>query len=167
MNVKSSTSEMVKVVNLLRSFVDDPTFFGLVRKLNVEQRLFYNHILFCVLRFAEQQLKSFLTGGAGMGKSVLTSALFQGLTRWYNDQPEMDKSSIKVLVLAPTGAAAFEVSGMTIHSGLGNPAQQSIHEYRLLNTSRLNEMRSSFKDLRWIIIDEISLVGKTMVAFVD
>jgi hypothetical protein len=77
MNVKSSTSEMVKVVNLLRSLVDDPTFFGLVRKLSVEQRLFYNHVLFCVQRFAEQQLKSFLTGGAGMGKSVLTSALFK------------------------------------------------------------------------------------------
>jgi hypothetical protein len=112
-------------------------------------------------------LKSFLTGGAGMGKRVLTSALFQGLTRWYNDQPKMDKSSIKVLVLAPTGAVAFKVSGMTIHSGLGILTEQSIHKYRLLDTSRLNEMRSNFKDLRWIIIDEIFLVGKTMLAFVD
>jgi hypothetical protein len=48
MNVKSPTSEMVKVVNLSRYLVDDPTFFGLVRKLNVEQRLFYNHVMFCV-----------------------------------------------------------------------------------------------------------------------
>jgi hypothetical protein len=68
MNVKNSISETVKVINLSRSLVDDPTFFGLLRKLNVEQRLFYNHAMFSVQCCAEQQLKSFLTGGAGMGK---------------------------------------------------------------------------------------------------
>jgi hypothetical protein len=97
LNIKTANNSMVKVVNLSRALVDDPTYFGLVRKLNVEQRLFFNHVMYLVHRAPEVQLKCFLTGGAGMGKSVLTSALFQSLTRWYNDQPEMDKSAMKVL----------------------------------------------------------------------
>jgi hypothetical protein len=120
-----------------------------------------------VHRAPKVQLKCFLTGGSGMGKSVLTSALFQFLTRWYNDQPEVDKSTMKVLVMAPTDAAAFEVSGMTLHSALSIPTQQSLHEYRFMDSSKLSEMRSDYKDLKAVFFDEVFLMGKTMLAFVD
>jgi hypothetical protein len=86
------------------------------------------------------QLQCFFTGDAGMGKSVATSALYQGLTRWYNDQPEVNKSTIKVLVLASTGAAAFEVLGVTIHYGLSVPTNQSLHEYPHMDSSKRNEV---------------------------
>jgi hypothetical protein len=45
LNIMTANNSMVKVVNLSRSLVDDPTYFGLVRNLNVEQRLFFNHVL--------------------------------------------------------------------------------------------------------------------------
>jgi hypothetical protein len=98
-----------------------------------------------------------LIGDAGMGKSVSTFALFQSLTCWYNDEPEMDKSTMKVLVMASTGAAAFEVSGMTLHSALSIPTQQSFHEYRFMDSSKLSEMRSDYKDLKAVFFDEASL----------
>jgi hypothetical protein len=167
LNIKTANNSMIKVVNISRALVDDSTYFGLVRKLNVEQQLFFNHVMYSVHQASEVQLKCFLTGGAGMGKSVLTSALFQSLTRWYNDQLEIDKSTMKVLVMAPTGAAAFEVSGMTLHSALSIPTQQSLHEYRFMDSSKLSEMRSDYKDLKAVFFDEVSLVGKTMLAFVD
>jgi hypothetical protein len=123
LNIKTANNSMVKVVNPSPALVDDPTYFGLVQKLNVEQRLFFNHVMYSVHWAPEIQLKCFLTAGAGIGKSVLTSTLFQSLIRWYNDQPEMDKSTMKVLVMAPIGAAAFEVSGITLHSALSIPTQ--------------------------------------------
>jgi hypothetical protein len=138
----------VKVVNLSRALVNNPTYFDLVRKLNVEQRLYFNHVMYSVHRAPEVQLNCFLTGGAGMGKSDFTSVLFQSLTRWHNDQPEIDKSTMKVLVMAPTGAAAFEVSGMTLHSALSIPTQQSLHEYRFMDSSKLSEMRSDYQNLK-------------------
>jgi hypothetical protein len=167
LNIKTANNSMVKVVNLSRALVDDPTYFGLVWKLNVKQRLFFNHVMYSVHRAPEVQLKCFLTGGASMGKSVLTSALFQSLTRWYNDRSEIEKSTMKVLVMAPTGVAAFEVSGMTLHSALSIPTQQSLHEYRFMDSSKLSEMRSDYKDLKAVFFDEVSLVGKSMLAFVD
>jgi hypothetical protein len=123
--------------------------------------------MYSVHRAPEVQLKCFLTDSAGMGKSVLISALFQLLTRWYNDQPKIDKSTMKVPVMGPTGAAAFEVSGMTLHSALSIPTQQSLHEYRFMDSSKLCETRSEYKDLKAVFFDEVSLVGKTMLAFVD
>jgi hypothetical protein len=44
LNIKTANNSMVKVVNLFRALVDDPTYFGLVRKLNVEQRLFSRNV---------------------------------------------------------------------------------------------------------------------------
>jgi hypothetical protein len=127
----------VKVVNVANPVIEDSSYFELVRKLDTEQRLFFNHYIYMVQRHPNVQLKCFLTGGAGMGKSVATSALYHGLTRWFNDQPEVDKSTVKVLELAPTGAAAFEVSGTTIHYGLSVPTNQSLHEYRYMDSSKL------------------------------
>jgi hypothetical protein len=75
---------------------------------------------------------------------------------------------VKVLVLAPTGAAAFEVSGTTIHYGLSVPTNQSLHEHMYMDSSKRNEMRSAFfADLKCVIIHEISLVGKSFFAFID
>jgi hypothetical protein len=165
MGLRRASDGNAKVVNVANPIIEDSSYFELVRKLNTEQRLFFNHYMYMVQRHSDVQLKCFLTGGAGMGKSVATLALYQGLTRWYNDQPEVDKSTTKVLVLAPTGAAAFEVFGVTIHHGLGVPTNQSLHEYMYMDSSKRNEVRVAFADLQCIIIDEILLVGKNFPCF--
>jgi hypothetical protein len=36
-----------------------------------------------------------------------------------------------------------------------------------MDSSKLSEMRSDYKDLKAVFFDEVSLVGKTMLAFVD
>ena len=68
----------------------------------------------------------------------------------------------KVLMLAPTGKAAYNIKGNTIHSALAIPACQSLKNYKSLDSSRLNTLRSQIGRLKLIFIDEISMVGNTM-----
>ena len=54
-------------------------------------------------------LKLFLSGGAGVGKSTVTNALYEALIRYLNSQPQNDLNDVSVVKVAPTGKAAFKV----------------------------------------------------------
>ena len=65
-------------------------------------------------------LRLFITGGVGVGKSHLMKTICMFLTKiiiLYSESP--DKT--KVLILGPTGAAAININGTTINSGLSIP----------------------------------------------
>lgn len=81
----------------------------------------------------------FLTGKAGTGKSTLLNA-FRRL------------SDRKAIFLAPTGIAAIQIKGQTIHSFFRFPAtwiQPS--DYKKIPSKWL-------KEIDWIVIDEVSMV---------
>jgi ATP-dependent DNA helicase PIF1 len=91
----------------------------------------------------------FITGRAGTGKSTLLN-LFRNTTRK------------RAAVLAPTGIAALNVKGQTIHSFFGFPP-------RMINKTDI-EKRKNFKlfvNLECIIIDEISMVRADMIDNID
>ena len=69
---------------------------------------------------------------------------------------------MKILLLAPTGKAAYNIKGNTIHSALAIPACQSLKNYKHLDSSRLNTLRCQLGGLELIFLDEISMVGSTM-----
>ena len=108
------------------------------------------------------QFHCFLSGGAGVGKSHLTKALYQAALKYYNTRAGDDFHQVKVLLLAPTGKAAFNIKGNTIHSALAIPACQSLKNYKPLDSSRLNTLRSQLGGVKLIFLDEISMVGSTM-----
>ena len=80
----------------------------------------------------------FITGRAGTGKSTMLQ-LFRNTTRK------------KAVVLAPTGVAALNVRGQTIHSFFGFPP-------RLMSEKDIKKRRNTrlYKALEVLIIDEIS-----------
>ena len=106
----------------------------------------------------------FLSGGAGIGKSHLTKALYQAALKYYNTRAGDDFHQVKVLLLAPTGKAAYTIKGNTIDSALAIPANQSMRNYKRLDSSRLNTSRSQFGGVKLIFVDEISMVGNSMFA---
>ena len=61
----------------------------------------------------EEPFYCFLSGGAGVGKSHVTKALYQAALKYYNTRPGIDFSQTKVLMLAPTGKAAYNIKGNT------------------------------------------------------
>ena len=101
-------------------------------------------------------------GGAGVGKSHLTKALYQAALKYYNTRAGDDFHQIMILLLAPTCKAAFNIKGNTIHSTLAVPANQSLKNYKPLDSSRLNTLRCQIGGVKLIFLDEISMVGSTM-----
>jgi len=91
----------------------------------------------------------FITGRAGTGKSTLLQ-LFRNTTRK------------KVVVLAPTGVAALNVKGQTIHSFFGFPGKP-LHRKDI----KKRKNHKLYKNLDVLIIDEISMVRADMLDNID
>ncbi|RZC85217.1 hypothetical protein C5167_028451 [Papaver somniferum] len=68
--------------------------------------------------------------------------------------------------LAPTGVAAFNIGGSTIHHELGITADKS-QSYKKLEAERCRRMQVDFKYTKLIIIDEYSMIGRKMLAYID
>ena len=92
----------------------------------------------------------------------MTKALYQAALKYYNTRAGDDFHQVNVIMLAPTDKAAFNIKGNTIHSTLAVPVCQSLRNYKPLDSSRLNTLRSQLGGLKLIFLDEISMVGSTM-----
>ena len=92
-----------------------------------------------------------ICGTAGTGKSFVIKCL-RGLL------------GSRLQVAAPTGVAAFNIQGITLHSLFHLP----IHgDFKDLQGERLQSLQNSLKEIDYIIIDEISMVGRKMLGQID
>jgi ATP-dependent exoDNAse (exonuclease V) alpha subunit len=91
----------------------------------------------------------FVTGRAGTGKSTLLRAL-------------RDLVSEELVVLAPTGLAAVNVGGQTIHSFFGLPP-------RLIRPDDIRRSRngSIMRRIKHLVIDEVSMVRSDLMWAID
>ena len=152
-------------VELTTNRMNDTDFRSLVRSLNKEQKQFFNHVLHSV-KVSDDQLSLFLSGGAGVGKSWLTNALYEAVTKYLNHVVGENPDEAKVIKLAPTGKAAYNIRGNTVHSALQLPANRGFL-YTALDNDRLNTIRSKLRKLKVVLTDEISMVGSGMFNFVN
>ena len=86
----------------------------------------------------------------------------QTTTTNYNTRAGENFAEVNMLMLAPTGKAAYTIKGNTIHSALAIPACQSLKNYKSLDSSQLNTLRCQISGVKLIFLDEISMVGNTM-----
>jgi ATP-dependent exoDNAse (exonuclease V) alpha subunit len=115
-----------------------------------KQPLELNNDFQYVLDAIEKQGKNlFITGRAGTGKSTLLQ-LFRNTTRK------------KTVVLAPTGIAALNVGGQTIHSFFGFPP-------RMISKLDIKKRRDRrlYKNMEVLVIDEMSMVRADMLDNID
>ena len=154
------SSIRVEDSNMFNEMPDDE-YRQTVRSLNKEQLKFFYHVLHLV-KTSTEPFYCFLSGGAGVGKSHVTKALYQAVIKVLNTKAGEDFNQTKAILLAPTGKAAFNIHGNTIHSALQVPASQSLKLYKRLDAGRLNSLRSRLQGLKVIFLDEISMVGKSM-----
>ena len=110
----------------------------------------------------------FLSGGAGVGKSTVTNALYEALVRYLNSIVGENPDGVKVVKTAPAGKVAFNIKGNTLYSAFTIPANRGF-EYCALDSDRLNTIRTQLKKLTCniIFIDEISMVGSGMFNFLN
>lgn len=131
--------------------------------LNQEENIDLNNTEFQnvlqVIQFTQRSL--FLTGKAGTGKSTFLKYIASHTKK-------------KNIILAPTGIAAINVGGSTLHSFfkipfhplLPNDVQYSPRNIR--KTLKYNsEKIKIIRELELIIIDEISMVRADLIDFID
>ena len=110
-----------------------------VQSLNKKQKEFFYHALH-LIKTSEKPFYCFSTGGGGVGKSHLTRSVHQAALKYYNTRAGEDFHQVKILLLPPTGKAAYLINGNTIHSTRAIPASQSLRHYKPLDSSRLNTL---------------------------
>jgi len=103
-----------------------------------------------------QKSNVFLSGGAGVGKSYLTTKIID----LYH------KSDLKVIPLGSTGISAVNIGGYTLHSFFIFGIAKDINELKLndsKNKKRLNELKKILSEIDLIVIDEISMVSSSLM----
>ena len=96
-------------------------------------------------------LNLFITGRAGTGKSTLLNYF-------------KEKTEKNIAVLAPTGVAALNVQGQTIHSFFKFKPTVTLQSVKRLGPGKTRDM---YTNLDAIIIDEISMVRADLLDCVD
>lgn len=96
-------------------------------------------------------LRIIVSGTAGTGKSYLIHCLRLLLKD-------------KVRVAAPTGVAAFNIDGHTLHSLLSLPTKG---DFKDLQGEQLHQIQQSLATMEYLIIDEMSMVGRKIFGQVD
>lgn len=95
-----------------------------------------------------------LTGGPGTGKTAILNAIVEKITTLHGNNP-LDPS---ILLISPTGKAASRMQeetgfpASTIHSAFGLAPEMS------LNKEMLNDTVDKLKSIKYIIIDESSML---------
>jgi len=101
--------------------------------LDKEQKEFFYHILH-LMKTSNDPFYCCLSGGASVGKSHVTKTLYQAALKYYNARAVDGFHQVKVLMLAPTGIAAYNIKGNTVHSSLAMPAcQKTINHFILVD----------------------------------
>ena len=145
----------------------DEEFLQMCRCLNNVQRTIFLHTLHCFKTMKQLPMFLYIGGGAGVGKSTVIRVLHEGLVRYMNSLPGTKPDAIKVLLTAPTGKAAFNIHGMTLHSAFALPVTEFNGEMPNLSSDVCNTLRSKLSCLKVIIIDEISMVGSKILSQVN
>ena len=100
----------------------------------------------------------FLTGGAGVGKSHLIKTIFMSISKLLSFKGG-DPEKPRILILAPAGMAAINIDGTTIHTALGINVG---HKLSPLNDRQRGILRNKLSEIKFIIIDEISMVSSVL-----
>lgn len=112
-----------------------------------------------LIKFTRQSI--FLTGKAGTGKSTLLRYICENVNKEH-------------VVLAPTGIAAINVGGSTLHSFFKLPFYPLVPDDPKFSNGKLRsflkynkEQCAILKKVELIIIDEISMVRADIIDFID
>ena len=151
-------------IDVIQSRLPEKDYQALLAKLNKKQRQIFTHIVQSLTFTPEKQLCVFITGGAGVGKSVVIRTLYQALHRLLCSNYGQNPEDIRILLCAYTGLAAYNIQGTTLHTVLSIEPNKKI-TYKRLSDDKRNTLQTKYMHLSVLIIDEVSMVGSEMLKF--
>ena len=128
--------------------------------LNVDQRRVVDKVVSAILD-TEIPIRMIVSGEGGTGKSKVIDVLQRMISI-------RDRSNcVSVIVTAPTGLAAHNVGGSTLHRVFCLPVEHGKPaDYRKLSQEQLKTIRTTLQSLKLIIVDEVSMVSSLTLLFV-
>ena len=103
--------------------MNNDEYRSIMQMLNNKQYELCSHIMDQLEKNCEQMF-IFIEDRAGVGKTLLGHALCKTITRFHRKKAGTADNSEHILILAPTGMAAYHIKGTTFHTGLCIPPQQ-------------------------------------------
>ncbi|CAF5043370.1 unnamed protein product, partial [Rotaria magnacalcarata] len=128
-----------------------PTKMDIIKKFTLNSQQNHNR-----LGSADNQLLMCVSGCGGTGKSQLIRAI----TQYF----QLTKRGKMLRKLPPTSIAAAEIDGLTIHSFLGESRKSS--KKKQTRTFRPGDIKleNEWRHVKYLIIDEMSMVGLSLLA---
>ena len=145
--------------------MQDQEYRTLIRSLNRDQKEIFYRVLNKAKTTDDQQY-IFISGGAGVGKTRVTKSIYQSLWRIFNTSTEIQPEKTAILLTAPTAKAAFLIKGLTIDSAFCVPVNQKLSS-TMLPAAKLNTFRCKYSNLKWLIIDEVSMCGTNLLNYIN
>ena len=148
----------------------------LISTLNNDQKRVYDKVSKAVEHLIEHDngscskencknpLYLYVSGFGGTGKSYLIQALqsFVYIQKYGFGKPA------DIALTAPTGLAAANIGGQTLHSVFRLPVEHGHQpKYISMKSTFLQQTREVMKNLKLIIIDEISMVSSSMLLYIN
>jgi len=151
--------------DILPGRIPDCEYMQLIQSLNERQSMVLKHALKHI-KSQDKPLHLLIHGGAGVGKSILLTALYQSLDRALCSKEGDDPENRRIVVCSYTAKAAHNVHGNTIHSTF-NILPNRTFMFTNLKADKLNTMQVKYRNLKVVMIDEISMVGNKMFNIIN
>lgn len=98
-------------------------------------------------------------GVGGTGKSFVISVIVTAIMKLF----DMDDPSVKTIINAPTGAAAFNANGKTCHNTWKIPIRSPYN----ISDEKLAQMRNELQKVLFLCIDERSMLSKAILGAIN
>ena len=131
------------------------------KSLNADQKRIVDKVVSAVCD-ENQPIHLIVSGQGGTGKSKVISVLFHSVS-----ENTIKSGGVPVVVAAPTGLAAYNIGGTTIHRLLSLPVEHGKPaNYSKLNQDQLKIIRGTLKHLQLLIVDKVSMVSSLMLLYI-
>ena len=129
----------------------------MIAKLNTDQRRVFDRVIDTVCS-NNTVLRLYVSGEGGTGKSFLIKTI----KCWIRQNLNKDTA-----VSAPTGIAAFNIDGLTVHRLLQLPVEHGqTPKYKQLSDHVLKVLRADLKDVALLVIDEVSMISNLIITYI-
>jgi len=137
--------------------IQDIDISEMIAKLNMDQKRVFDRVITTV-RSENSILRLYVSGEGGTGKSYLIKTI----KCWIKQNLKKDTA-----VAAPTGIAAFNIDGLTIHRLLQLPVEHgNTPKYKRLSDHVLKLLRAELNDVILFVIDEVSMISNLTLMYI-
>ena len=167
-----ATTAMKDVVEMCMKVDDSLPYEKRVSMLNADQRCVFDGVSDYLNHLKDHEaeqcscdqelLVKYVAGVAGTGKSFLIEAIKMLVARLW------PTSDLTCAVVAPTGLAAFNVGGLTIHRLFQLPVEHDAKTatYWTLSKDARKVMKTTLRSVKLFIVDEVSMVPSLNLVYV-